>query len=108
MTNGELIKVLFPNVGTNFSNIVDLNSWWNAPYKPKEIESPYMEYYENMTIFYECNPELNKECKKDTCQQECKLTTNKEYAKLDSLGNPIVDSITINTITTYHITEDEE
>ena len=36
MTNGELIKVLFPNVGTNFSNIIDLNLWWNTQYKPKE------------------------------------------------------------------------
>jgi len=66
-----------------------------------------MEYYEKMTIFYECNPELNKGCRKDACQQECKLTTNKEYAKLDDLGNPIVDSITFNTITTYKIGEEE-
>lgn len=33
MTNGEVLKVLFPNVGTNFSNVIDLNLWWNAPYK---------------------------------------------------------------------------
>lgn len=33
MTNGEVIESLFPNVGTNFSNIIDLNLWWNAKYK---------------------------------------------------------------------------
>lgn len=106
MTNGELIKVLFPNVGTNFSNVLDLNLWWNSQYKPKDENSPYIEYCERMTIFYECNPELNKECKKDACQQECKSTTNKEYAKLDDFGNPIVDSIIFNTITTYKIKEE--
>ena len=105
MTNGEIIKILFPNMETNFSNIIDLNLWWNAQYKPKEEKSHNVEYYENMTVFYECNPELNKECKKDACQQECKLTTNKEYAKLDDYGNPIVNSITFQTITTYKISE---
>jgi len=35
MTNGEVIESLFPNVGTNFSNVLDLNLWWNAKYKPK-------------------------------------------------------------------------
>lgn len=35
MTNGEVIESIFPNVGTNFSNIIDLNLWWNAKYKPK-------------------------------------------------------------------------
>lgn len=33
MTNGEVIESLFPNVGTNFSNVLDLNLWWNAKYK---------------------------------------------------------------------------
>lgn len=33
MTNGEIIKALFPNVGTSFSNVFDLNLWWNAPYQ---------------------------------------------------------------------------
>ena len=33
MTNGDVMKILFPNVGTNFSNVIDLNLWWNAPYK---------------------------------------------------------------------------
>lgn len=36
MTNGEVIESLFPNVGTNFSNIIDLNLWWKAKYKKKE------------------------------------------------------------------------
>ena len=105
MTNGEIIKALFPNVGANFSNVCDLNLWWNAQYKSNE-EPLSGEYYTKMTIFYECNPELNKECKKDTCQHECKSTTNKEYAKFDDFGNPIVNSITINTITTYKIKEE--
>ena len=35
MTNGEVIESLFPNVGTNFSNVIDLNLWWNAKYKAK-------------------------------------------------------------------------
>jgi len=33
MTNGEVIESLFPNVGINFSNVLDLNLWWNAKYK---------------------------------------------------------------------------
>ena len=33
ITNGEVIESLFPNVGTNFSNIIDLNLWWKAKYK---------------------------------------------------------------------------
>ena len=33
MTNGEVIESLFPNVGTIFSNIIDLNLWWKAEYK---------------------------------------------------------------------------
>lgn len=37
MTNGEVIEALFPNVGTSFSNIIDLNLWWNAEYKDKSI-----------------------------------------------------------------------
>lgn len=32
-TNGDLIKVLFPNIDKAFSNVIDLNLWWNAPYK---------------------------------------------------------------------------
>ena len=32
-TNGEVIESLFPNVGTNFSNVIDLNLWWNVKYK---------------------------------------------------------------------------
>ncbi len=107
MTNIEIIKTLFPNVGTNFSNVLDLNLWWNAQYNPKEEKSPHMEYYENMIILYECNPELNNECKKSACQQECESTSQKEYAKLDDFGNPIVNSITIYTIATYKLNEEE-
>lgn len=32
-TNGEIIQALFPNVDKAFSNVIDLNLWWNAPYK---------------------------------------------------------------------------
>ena len=33
MTNGEVIKALFPKIDDNFSNVIDLKLWWNAPYK---------------------------------------------------------------------------
>jgi len=32
-TNGEIIQSLFPNIDKAFSNIIDLNLWWNAKYK---------------------------------------------------------------------------
>lgn len=32
-TNGEIIQALFPNIDKVFSNVIDLNLWWNAPYK---------------------------------------------------------------------------
>ena len=32
-TNGEVIQALFPNVDKGFSNVIDLNLWWNAKYK---------------------------------------------------------------------------
>lgn len=34
-TNGEVIQALFPNVDKGFSNIIELNLWWNAKYKAK-------------------------------------------------------------------------
>lgn len=46
-----------------------------------------------MTIFYQCNPELFEKCKKTHCQEECTLTTFKEYAKTDEFGNPIMAAI---------------
>ena len=36
-TNGDIIKALFPRIDDNFSNVIDLKLWWNAPYKA-EIE----------------------------------------------------------------------
>lgn len=36
-TNGDVLKTVFPNVDTNFSNVFDMNLWWNTPYK-KESE----------------------------------------------------------------------
>ena len=32
-TNGDVIKALFPNIDTSFSNVVDMNLWWKAKYK---------------------------------------------------------------------------
>lgn len=32
-TNGEVIRALFPNIDKGFSNVIDLNLWWNAKYK---------------------------------------------------------------------------
>ena len=37
MTNGEMIKALFPNVGTNFSNVIDLGLWWDAEFKGVDV-----------------------------------------------------------------------
>lgn len=33
MTNGEVIQALFPNIDKGFSNVIDLNLWWNAKYR---------------------------------------------------------------------------
>ena len=33
ITNGEVVQALFPNIDKIFSNIIDLNLWWNAKYK---------------------------------------------------------------------------
>lgn len=33
VTNGEIIQALFPNIDKTFANVIDLNLWWNAPYK---------------------------------------------------------------------------
>ena len=38
MTNGEVIESLFPNVGKNFSNVIDMKLWWNAKYKAESEE----------------------------------------------------------------------
>ncbi len=32
-TNGDIIKALFPKIDDNFSNVLDLKLWWNAPYR---------------------------------------------------------------------------
>lgn len=32
-TNGDVIQTLFPNIDKGFSNVIDLNLWWNAKYK---------------------------------------------------------------------------
>ena len=41
-------------------------------------------------IRYICEPEKNTECKKTFCQEFCKATAFKEYAKRDEYGAPIV------------------
>ena len=35
-TNGDVIKALFPKIDDNFSNVIDLKLWWNAPYEKEE------------------------------------------------------------------------
>ena len=32
-TNGDVIQALFTNIDEGFSNVIDLNLWWNAKYK---------------------------------------------------------------------------
>lgn len=39
VTNGEIIKALFPNIDKAFANVIDLNLWWNAPYKAESKEA---------------------------------------------------------------------
>lgn len=47
-------------------------------------------------ILYECDPAKNKGCRKSWCGwkktgiDRCYLTSEKEYAKLDKYGNPII------------------
>lgn len=41
-------------------------------------------------IRYICEPEKNTECSKTFCQEFCKATAFKEYAKRDENGAPIV------------------
>lgn len=58
------------------------------------------------TTFYRCNPELNKECKKWSCQKECTLTTHKEYARVDESGEPIIIDETEKLVTLNEIREE--
>ena len=37
-TNGEIIQSLFPNIDKAFSNVIDLNLWWNAKYKAGDTD----------------------------------------------------------------------
>ena len=32
-------------------------------------------------VLYYCDPEKNKECRKDACGKECFMTTKKEYSR---------------------------
>ncbi len=46
-----------------------------------------------MKIFYQCNPELFRRCKKTNCGKECTLTTFEKYAQRDEFGRAIVANI---------------
>lgn len=37
-TNGDVIQALFPNIDKGFSNVIDLNLWWNAKYRAESEE----------------------------------------------------------------------
>ena len=37
-SNGDVIQMLFPKIDTNFSNVIDLNLWWNAQYQKGDGE----------------------------------------------------------------------
>ena len=61
-----------------------------------------------MKTFYQCNYALFEKCKKTLCQEQCTLTTFKEYAKRDEFGNPIIAVIdNQERITTKLITKTE-
>ena len=49
-TNGDVIQILFPNICESFSNIFDLNLWWNAKYKAEseEISERNMKMWEDI------------------------------------------------------------
>lgn len=42
-------------------------------------------------ILYKCDPNKNKTCKKTSCQDVCFLTRNKDYARCDPDGDPIME-----------------
>lgn len=47
----------------------------------RQIISRWMaEYINQYKPLYLCNPELNKKCKKTSCQTDCFHTTNPEYS----------------------------
>ena len=53
-----------------------------------------------MKIIYYCDPEKNKECRKNNCHYDmnngfgrCKMTIHEEYAVRDRDGKPVVAQI---------------
>ena len=42
-----------------------------------------------MALLYLCDPKKNTTCSKELCQKECKMTTEKKYAKV--LIDPLDD-----------------
>ncbi|GEM_PF-6381814 len=40
---------------------------------------------------YICDPQKNKECSRNGCPGFCTHTMKKEFAKIDSDGNPIIE-----------------
>ena len=51
---------------------------------------------------YICNPQLNKECRKTMCQNECFMTHHKEYALLPG------ESVTLETRADAHDSVDKQ
>ena len=55
-----------------------------------------------LIIFYKCDPEKNKECRKKRCylikayKGSCRSTSNPDYAVLDENGKPIVSFVTFD------------
>ena len=35
-TKGQVMQIIFPNVDTNFTNILDLNLWWKSRYQKED------------------------------------------------------------------------
>lgn len=36
-SNGDVVKALFPKVGDNFSNVMDIRLWWNAKFNARDV-----------------------------------------------------------------------
>ena len=71
-TNGEVIQALFPNIDKGFSNVIDLNLWWNAKCKVEidiidelekiKAEIEYCRKKHNCGVL-ECSDVIDKEIK---------------------------------------------
>ena len=71
-TKGEVIQALFPNIDKGFSNVIDLNLWWNSKYKVEidiidelekiKAEIEYCRKKHNCDVL-ECSAVIDKEIK---------------------------------------------